>query len=348
MARVLLQTSVTYLLTFQTPELPEDGSFRRLRVELQGGPRGARVVHRTGYFVPRPFSELTAEERRQESAELLLSGQEVQELGADAFAGALRVDPATGLARVPAVVEIGRDVLGAEPPDAPLAFEIRAYAFDSEGEVAGSLAQVLAIERAKLAAAPSGLKFFGELELPAGSYDVRVLVRSLATGRVTLARSAVDVPAAGEGSALLEPLFIQAADEHWLLVRQARVAEPAGGEGAARAYPFVLAGESYLPAVHGEVAAGEQARLVLMGYRLPEGELRIESRVESLAGEVLQAGKLDFLGRDQGGEGRPDQVVLGFAPQGLVPGDYRLELSLQGSNGVAIGQLTVPVRVVRR
>ncbi len=350
MARVLLQTSVTYLLTLRTPELPEDGSFRRLRVELEGVPGRARVIHRAGYFLPEPFSRMSPEERRQQTAELLLSGKEVQELGAGVFTGPLEVDPATGTARVPAVIELGRDALDAEPADRPVSLDIRVYAFDSEERVAGLLAQRVTVPREKLADAPAGLKFFGEIELPGGSYEIRALVQSLETGRVTATRSALEVPAAGQASPLLEPLFVQGPDEHWLLMRQAPGADAAGRDEqeAAGAFPFVLGSESYLPAVHGAVAPGDEARLVVMGYGLPAGAIRVESRVEGATGRVLDRGKLEFLGRDQGDGGRPDQLVLGFAPQGLEPGDYTLDLTLQSADGTPIGRLRAPLRVVER
>lgn len=345
MARVLLETSVTYLLTFRTPEMPQDGSFRRLRVELEGVPGRARVVHRAGYFLPKPYSGMSAEERRQRTAELLLSGREIQELGAGVFAGALEVDPDTGTARVPAVVELGREALQAEPPGRPVTLDIRVYAFDAQERVAGLLAQRVAVPREKLDETTAGLKFFGELELPPGTYDVRTLVQSLETGRVTLARSTVDVPSAGGSSRLLDPLFIQGPDERWLLMRQA---SGAGAGGEAAAFPFVLGGKSYLPAVHGAVAEGEEARLVLMGYGLPAGEIRVESRLEAATGSALASRELEFLGRDQGTGGRPDQLVLGFTPEGLEPGDYTLDLTLQGADGTPLGRLKAPLRVIAR
>lgn len=45
-------TRVTYLLTFQPEDLEADGAFHRLKVEVDGLPRGARVVHRPGYYAP--------------------------------------------------------------------------------------------------------------------------------------------------------------------------------------------------------------------------------------------------------------------------------------------------------
>lgn len=46
------QTRLTYVLTFQVEDLPEDGSFHELEVRLVDRPKGARVTHRPGYYAP--------------------------------------------------------------------------------------------------------------------------------------------------------------------------------------------------------------------------------------------------------------------------------------------------------
>ncbi len=45
-------TAASYLLTFQADEVAVDGSYHRLKVRLTGGPRGAKVIHRPGYYAP--------------------------------------------------------------------------------------------------------------------------------------------------------------------------------------------------------------------------------------------------------------------------------------------------------
>ncbi len=50
MSQMLERTSVTYVLAFQAEDLKLDGEFHKLKVKLEGGPKGARLVHRPGYF----------------------------------------------------------------------------------------------------------------------------------------------------------------------------------------------------------------------------------------------------------------------------------------------------------
>ncbi len=44
------QTAVTYTLTFEAPTGGKRSSYRKLKVKLVDGPKGARVVHRKGYY----------------------------------------------------------------------------------------------------------------------------------------------------------------------------------------------------------------------------------------------------------------------------------------------------------
>jgi VWFA-related protein len=51
---MITRTELTYLLAFQVENLPADGVFRPIRVELANGPPKARVLHRPGYVAPEP------------------------------------------------------------------------------------------------------------------------------------------------------------------------------------------------------------------------------------------------------------------------------------------------------
>ncbi len=60
MGQMLRRTGVTYVLSFQPDNLKPDGTYRKLKVELKNGARGARVVSRPGYYAPKPLAEQIA------------------------------------------------------------------------------------------------------------------------------------------------------------------------------------------------------------------------------------------------------------------------------------------------
>src|SRR5207248_1341626 len=75
MAQMLRRTSVTYVLSFQPDGLASDGAFHKLRVELKNGAHGTRLVHRVGYYAPRPFAERQPLERVLEAANVVMGAE---------------------------------------------------------------------------------------------------------------------------------------------------------------------------------------------------------------------------------------------------------------------------------
>ena len=72
---MLERTGVTYVLTIQPDQLP-DGTYHTLKVETKGLPRGARVVHRPGYYAPKPYALRSPTERMLQTAGQVLAGAE--------------------------------------------------------------------------------------------------------------------------------------------------------------------------------------------------------------------------------------------------------------------------------
>ncbi len=49
---VVEDTRVSYMLTFQVTDLPEDGKYHKLKVRLVNGPKRVKITHRPGYYAP--------------------------------------------------------------------------------------------------------------------------------------------------------------------------------------------------------------------------------------------------------------------------------------------------------
>jgi hypothetical protein len=121
---------------------------------------------------------------RVESAALLLSGQEG---GTIPFAALAFPFPGEGdRARVPVVIEIdGTDLLAGQS-DPLLRIEISLYALTGSGNVQGSRMDTVEIDLTQLGAGvgESGVRYVGELSLLPDTYEVRVLVRNVATSEL--------------------------------------------------------------------------------------------------------------------------------------------------------------------
>jgi VWFA-related protein len=232
MGQMLERTGVTYLLTIQPtqPAMPADGSWHDLRVELKNGPRGARLVHRAGYYAPVPFAKRSRAERMMAAAGEVLLGKEggVVRLSVEAAPASAPPGSATAstTADIPVRIEIDGPSLLHLHKGGDLPTEIYVYVVDEQGRVRDFLAQTLSLDLLKLERRllDSGLRYYGHLELPPGRYRARVLVRNGRTGFHGLKVLPVEVPplaglAAGTAGAAGVPVADTAGP--WLVVREA-------------------------------------------------------------------------------------------------------------------------------
>ncbi len=322
MGRVLEASTVTYVLTFEVPDAKFDGAYHKLDVKLRGERDGARIVHRAGYYAPR--QEVEDRRARKAKAIDLLLGPERSDLVVTALATPFRGPD--GGAYVPVVVEVDAASVAPEVKGQTTALEFYGYAFDAAGEVADFFTQVVRFETARYGESvrSGGIRFVADLELPAGHYDLRLLVRSPGSGRAAVRVVPLDVPAdfSRVAARLLPPFFVQL-DRPGLTVRE-NSADP---EALARAYPFVAGGQVFVPSAQPVVHAGEEVRLFVAGYNLAYGNVEMEGRVLGMDGRPVGRASVKPLGRDVNAAGL-DHLLATFKAGRLKPGDYLLEVSV--------------------
>jgi VWFA-related protein len=321
--RVLERTDVTYLLTFQRGDLKRDGAYRKLRVKADL-PAGARLSHRAGYYVPRPFRDLHPLEKSLLASDGIASAAPRRDLDLQVLAAPFRAQ--SNLAYVPVIIEIGgRSLLAGHTGD-KLNVELYAYVSNDRGEMKDFFSQVVAVDLAKArqAVLATGVKYYGHIDLPPGQYRVRVLARNAETGRTGVESIALKVaPYDSVQPVLLPPLFLEAPGS-WLLVRE-RVGE---GQQASVVYPFTLNGEPYVPAARPELSPEADARLCLVAYNLPKGEVTFDGEVLGSDGQPMPGGRLAVVERTTTGIDGLDKLVATFRPTGLKAGDYVLRVAV--------------------
>jgi VWFA-related protein len=320
--RMLLATSVTYVLVFQR-EGPADGRFHRIDVRLRDAPPGARVVHRDGYDAPRPRSERSALERRLDRAATLLRDRELAELETSAVAFGWPV--AGGVWRVSTTVDVavGSLELAAAGTD-DLALEIGGYALDADRRVRDSFSRGVRLDLAKVGPALRlrGLRVAGELELPPGDYRLRFLVHDARSGRTALRTLPLAV-----GPLMLWPPLVE--ESGWLALPPAdggmRASAPGPAAGHARWTPLSNA-------VFGASAGIELAFVAAGGAR----SMQLAARVVDAAGRALDSAPLGPFREVERGDGFV-RYAARLSTAELTPGDYRLELeALEPSSGSRI------------
>ncbi len=342
MSEVLERTAVTYVLAFQPRKIAFDGAYHRLKVKLKDG-KGGRLVHRPGYYAPRPFAELSGEERRLSTAELIVGGRDGGAIDAAVLAGAFAAAGERANAYVPAFLEIDGASLTAAAAGDALTADVYAYALDAQGRVRDFLGHTLAVDLAQVrpVLAQGGIKFYGHFDLAPGAYTLRLLLRERHSGRHALRSLDLTVPdfAAAEPS-LLPPFFVEAPGK-WMMARE----ELAAGEQRPT-FPFMVGQQPFLPAARPTLSRGDSVTVHLVAYHLgsrPE----VTSRVLTALGAELSEPALAVGSADPGADG---QAVLTatFDTGRLDAGDYTLEVTARDPATGRQASSSGPFRVTSR
>lgn len=336
MGQLLDRTSVTYLLAFQPKGLKLDGSYHRLQVKLKGGPSGARVVHRPGYYAPKPYQERAAMERRLDAAGKILGTRGGGGIETAVLAAAFPMDD--DRAYVPVFVELAGPSLLATSQGDKVELEIYTYALDATGEVEDFITQTIGLEGGKISdeLRRAGLRFYGSLYLPAGEHRVHTLVRNSETGHHGVQSVTVDVPAFdGQRTACSPPLFPDIQSE-WLLVREAGADDQERG----LEYPFTARGNDFIPSARPVVVGSAPVGFVC--YGLKGDTPHIEVTILNSAGEPMKGASIRLIEHYAGEHPEMERILAEFNPGDLAAGDYVLTVEVRGADGGEPATASIP------
>jgi VWFA-related protein len=334
------ETALVYLLTYSPAVLRDPGRYHNLKVKVKAP--GAQVSFRAGYFEPRPWSTLTPGERRLLAAQQIAYGLPRTDIPARAIAAPLLASDRDG-ARVPVIIEIPGDTLIRQALGDTLNLEIFAYATNSKLKTKGYFSQALGLDLKRVGPrlASSGIKYYGEMFLPPGTYWLRVLVRIAETGRSGLLIIPVTVPPRENRQLFaVGPVFHDASGK-WLMVKSL----PKAGAPAPPPYPFVSRGESFIPTADPVLDSSADSLLSLLVYNAPNGsDLDVRGEIRGKAGVRLGPAALSRVAstRDAGG---PLNLLCSFRPEKLEKGTYTLWVGVKdratGAEGETLGPFEV-------
>ncbi len=315
--RLARQHEVVYVLGFHAP-VGRAGAFHELRVRLVNVP-GARAQYRGGYYTSGSESTL---ERTLTTAEVIVNDIPQADIALDALVIPF---PTTGAkSQVPVIMEIAGANLIDNAKQGAATVEIFVYAFDEDGVVRDSLIERMRLDTAKAGdrLRQSGIKFYGTLSLPPGKYAVKNLVRIAETDKKGYQRVNVHVPSA-EDVAVSQPLFFEEPGE-WVMVK-------GGSNDKTNApYPFVLDGESFIPAARAQLRQGEPRLFTVWIYNATAGEL---------TWDIAPEAKLVSESRPDG----TDVTKLVFALERVPPGTRELGVTIRKKGSVDTRRVSVPI-----
>ncbi len=217
-SRVLERTGIVYVLTFQPTAEGEEGEFHQLKVKLKNPPKGVQIIHRPGYYTARSLSDREAYEQRADAAEWLLTNLESTELDVQVYAQSV-TDPAGGT-RVPVAVEVDGNSLMEIRTKHRSKLELQLVVLDPQSQIREILNGEEKIDYGKSVTTlrAGGVRFVGELGLPPGEYQLRVLVRSSRRDEIFLATYPLSVGPDAENTLSPPPPDTERPAENWITV----------------------------------------------------------------------------------------------------------------------------------
>jgi len=270
--RLLRQQEVVYVIGFHTSDnLP--GAFHNVSIKLANVPPGSRAVYAAGYY---ERGRVTSVERALTNAQIIVNDLPQTDLRVNVLATPF---PASGSkpAQVPVIIDINGVDLMRETGTIIGGADVFIYAFDTAGVVRDRLYDRVTIEVAKVGekVRATGVRYYGTLMLPPGSYAVKALVRtgdpelgaSEALEKRGYARVNINVPYEGQ-IAILPPIPIDE-DGKWLIVRSNR-----GDNGD---YPFEYGGRTFSPTATADLSAGPR-KVALFVFGARPADLTFETR----------------------------------------------------------------------
>ncbi|HEX8170432.1 MAG TPA: VWA domain-containing protein [Thermoanaerobaculia bacterium] len=316
--RLTRQHEVVYVLGFQAP-IGRAGEFHALKVKLVNVPGGARVQHRGGYYDAGSESIV---ERSLSTAEIILNDLPQTDIAVDAIATPFPTLHAKS--QVPVILEIRGEDLRASAKNNVATTDIFVYAFDEDGVVRDSLFQRMTLDMTKVGErlGESGVKYYGTLSLAPGKYAIKTLVRTAESEKKGFRRLDVIVPEDGD-VAVVQPLFFEQPGD-WIMVK--------GSDKAKAGYPFVLDGESFIPAARASLKKGEPRLFTVFVYN---------AQPDELTWETAPVAKLVSQSKPDG----TDVTKLVFALESVPQGAHELGVTIRKKGSADERKVSVPIVV---
>jgi VWFA-related protein len=318
LSRVLAKTEVTYLLTFQASDVVPDGSYHRINVKARTEKK-VKLVHRDGFYAPRPFDELHPLEKSLLAADAIASAADLGTLSLNVLVAPFKANMEA--AYVPIIIEVGGQELLFGQKDDQMSVEFYAYVTDADGAMKDFFTQLvtLDLQNGRSSFSQTGLKYYGHMDLAPGEYLVRVLVRNAETGMVGAESVPLVIPEFDVAEPFLLPPFFLEGEREWFLVR-----EQDPNYQRSIVYPFTVNGNPYIPAAGPALRNDDLNQLCLVAYNLGDGSVEVSGRILAEDGQLVDGGQLALVERTVTGIAGLDKLLATFSTSGLDVGRYTL------------------------
>jgi len=329
-------TGTYYVLGYPITEV-WDGAFHEVKVDVKRP--GCEIRAQSGYYNPRPFSEVTPLERQLQLIDLALSDNPVFQTP---LSSGLRVFPGTDADQATQFLMS----LPVETIDrlSPGVSEIVTFVFDPQDAI-------IELRRAEEDLSPfrgKSVFYSSKLSLQPGEYKCRIVVRSLETGAAAVSTATAYLPkrpARAEDLKLLTPLLlVQPGGAVYLEARSKLSATGGAGQGISKApYPFDAG--NFTP-LFGSIPAGRPSIRAVLPCRVSGIPIRdIAIRAALLDAATGARTSLPILPLEHHTEGDIVYFPLVLDTGDLRPGSYVLYFYAEAAEARALSFATAALKV---
>ena len=191
--RVVADTSAYYLLGFSSTNRAKDGRFRRIRVTVRRP--GLKLEYRAGYYAPRDFAHSGSEDREQQLTEQLFSDLSVTDLPVYAATAYFRLRGARYFVPIWIVVPGSAIPFNTSGDKSKATLDIVGLVRDAQQRPVARIRDTvkLAVSAAEQVQRKN-VQYQTDLELPPGTFTMKVVVRENETGTMGSFEAAITVP----------------------------------------------------------------------------------------------------------------------------------------------------------
>ncbi|HUX07751.1 MAG TPA: VWA domain-containing protein [Acidobacteriota bacterium] len=348
------KTSCAYLISFKPSKQGKPGEFREISISVKRP--GLRVRHQRGYSFEKLYSDFSPAEKQLQLAEFVV--KDLSGGGIPFRFDAVAFDGNEQYARLPMIVEIDGPVIAAAPGRQGkdnIRLEVYGYLLGEHNVPLDFFSDFInfTTKEAVDNLEKSGIKYYGLLTAPPGSYKVKCIVRDSELGMISAQTMRMEVPDFGKRRLHISgPVFIEMRGGRLNFFNNVKLEASGRLEGRPVGYSYQWGERTLAPAVNPPCSAAvpELVFMRLHGLDTSAGMPKVEMRFELVGegGQARQVSPKSLVDKKMdAGTGTLDVVLqFGLGELGLQPGQYRLRVYLtdpvSGASAAAEAPFIIP------
>jgi len=336
-----------YLLAYYSTNQELDGQYRRVKVELAGNTKTARLDYRPGYFAGKEFKQFTTSDRERQLQEALVLGDPITDLSLKLELNYFRLAQDRYFVPLEAKIPGSEIDLARHGDTESVRLDFIGQVTDSKNKVVKQVRDNLEVKVKGVSAAElaqKNLAYDSGFELPPGVYTVKFLARENLTGKMGTFETKLVIPDL-------------AAEKSWLPISsvvlssqiEAQSAALASGDQDKKAmadHPLIQNGQKIVPSVTRAFRRDQTLYVYLEAFE-PDAQQPLQTTVSFYRGKTkVFETPMDVSKEAFKVQAKAQPVKLSIPLKSLEPGRYTCQVSVIDAQSQKVVFWRSPVAVL--